>query len=507
MSARRLRNAFAATLLLAWTCACGAQSAPLWRQVDRVTWGVTPSELAAARKAGWQAYLDQQLKPDLRIPLPAEVQSRIDALSISQVPGQQAYRQQVLRARENRDLPDAQRKQANAETRKITSRRSGETIMRSTWRALYSRDQLQEVMTWFWMNHFSVYSSKGNIGTLLDDYEDRTIRPHTLGKFGDLLRATVRSPAMLVYLDNARNVAGRINENYARELMELHTLGVDGGYSQHDVQELARILTGMTINPLDKAPKVDPAQQAQVVSDGLFLFNPRLHDSGSKTVLGHDFENGGMREIDSALDMLARQPATARHISRKLAQYFVSEQPPDALVQRMAQTFLKTDGDIAATLRAMFDSPEFAASLERGKFKDPTQYVYSSMRLAYDSMPPIRSAQPVVAMVARQDQLLGRRVTPDGYPVKQSDWSSSGQMTTRFEIARTIATSRAPFYRDADGEPPQLPAMPLLLDAYGKTGDQPFAALSPATRGAIEKAPDRNDANALLLSSPEFMRR
>ena len=166
--------------------------------------------------------------------------------------------------------------------------RGAEVGERALWRALYSPNQLQDQMTWFWMNHFSVDSEKGDVGIFLSQYEDRAIRPHALGKFRDLLAATMRSPSMLIYLDNTQNVAGKINENYARELMELHTLGVDGGYSQNDVQELARILTGLGLGNSLEPPKVKTALRGQVVQQGYFLFNPARHDYGTKVFLGHN---------------------------------------------------------------------------------------------------------------------------------------------------------------------------------------------------------------------------
>ncbi|ETH64875.1 PF07394 family protein [Bordetella pertussis STO1-CNMC-0004] len=304
-----------------------AQAAPagpqrLAAQVDRVSWGVTPAELARAQRLSWTVYLQEQLRPRPAA-LPPAVQARIDALSITRVPARDALLAQRARTAKIRQIEDPARKlAASRENRMVSRQRANETMQRAVWLALYSPNQLQEQMTWFWMNHFSAY-------------EDQAIRPHALGKFRDLLAATARSPAMLIYLDNIRNSAGHINENYARELLELHTLGVQGGYSQRDVQELARVLTGVGLNQTGEAPRVKPAQREQLVEDGLFLFEPGRHDHGDKTVLGHTIRGGrGLAELDEALDLLARHPATARHVSRKLAQYFVADQPPDALVQR-----------------------------------------------------------------------------------------------------------------------------------------------------------------------------
>src|SRR6201994_922000 len=177
-------------------------------------------------------------------------------------------------------------------------------------------------MTWFWLNHFNVHMYKRDIRAMVGDYEDQAIRPRALGRFRDLLEATLRHPAMLRYLDNAENAAGRINENYAREIMELHTLGVGSGYTQKDVQELARILTGVGVNLTPDGPKVRPALRSQMVRDGLFVFNPNRHDYGDKIFLGHRINGRGLAEVDQALDILSRAPATSRFISRKLALFF-----------------------------------------------------------------------------------------------------------------------------------------------------------------------------------------
>ncbi len=190
---------------------------------------------------------------------------------------------------------------------------------------------------------------------------------------------------MLRYLDNADNAAGHLNENYAREIMELHTMGVGSGYTQADVEALARILTGVGIDLKPEDPKLKPELQSQLVREGAFEFNPARHDYGDKTFLGHTIKGRGLAEVDEAVDILVRHPATATHLARQIATYFVSENPPEPLVQRMAQTFKTTDGDIAAVLSTMVHAPEFTASLKSGaKFKDPVQYVFSAVRLAYD---------------------------------------------------------------------------------------------------------------------------
>src|SRR5919197_5964474 len=283
------------------------------------------------------------------------------------------------------------------------------------------------------MNHFSVFQFKGPLRALVADYEERAIRPQALGRFRDLLGATARHPAMLIYLDNARNSAGRLNENYARELLELHTLGVDGGYSQADVEALARILTGWSLD---------------LATGELARFYPRRHDFSSKVFLGRTIAGTGAKELDVALDLLARHPSTARFVARKLALFFVADEPPAALVERMAQTFSAADGDIRQVLRTMFASPEFRASLG-GKFKDPLHYTVSALRLVLDEQ-PLPDAQPVIGALARMGEPLYGRPTPDGYPLTGTEWAGPGQLATRFEIARAMA------YRAAVRVPAEL---------------------------------------------------
>jgi uncharacterized protein (DUF1800 family) len=230
-----------------------------------------------------------------------------------------------------------------------------------------------------------VHQHKANLRIFVGDYEDHAIRSHALGKFRDLLVATLRHPAMLRYLDNTDNASGHLNENYAREIMELHTMGVGSGYTQADVEALARILTGVGIDVKPEEPKLKPELRQQLVREGAFEFNPARHDYGDKTFLGHPIKGQGFAEIDEAVDILVHHPATATHLSKQIATYFVSDNPPDALVSKMAQTFKATDGDIAAVLATMVHAPEFTASLKPGvKFKDPVHYVFSAVRLAYD---------------------------------------------------------------------------------------------------------------------------
>ena len=471
--------------------------------LNRVTWGASASAARELEAYGTERYLERQLKPG-RAVLPPAVQAQIDAMTISQrsMPELAQALEQQRRAAVAIADPEKQ-KLARRDYQQELARLGRETAQRAVLRAIYSPNQLQEKMTWFWMNHFNVFQFKGNLRAMLADYEENAIRPHALGRFRTLLGATARHPAMLRYLDNAQNAANRINENYARELMELHTLGAQGGYTQNDVQELARILTGVGIIVTAAPRKVRADRQNQYVYQGVFEFNPNRHDYGDKVFLGRTVKGSGLSEVEEALDRLARHPSTARFVSRKLAIYMVSDDPPPQLVERMAATFKSSDGDIAAVLRTMFASPEFAASAGR-KFKDPVHYVLSAVRLAYDDK-PILNAMPVVGWLNRMGEGLYSRQTPDGYPLTQSGWVSPGQMTTRFEIARAIGSGNAGLFK-TDAEPQaQVAALPQLSN--GLVHRSLEKTLSPATLKALSQARSPQEWNTFLLSSPEFMNR
>ena len=432
--------------------------------LNRVSWGANRSSYADIARVGTGAWLDAQLRPAATA-LPPDAQAAIDKMTISQRPIGDIVAEIDEQRRAFRNASAEDRKAERQAYQQELTRLAREAQTRMLLRALYSPNQLEEHLTWFWLNHFNVFQYKGPLRALVADYEERAIRPHVLGHFRDLLGATARHPAMLIYLDNARNSAGRINENYARELMELHTLGVDGGYTQADVEALARILTGWSLD---------------LGTGELSRFYPRRHDFSSKQFLGRTIVGSGAQELDVALDMLARHPSTARFVSRKLALFFVADEPGDALVARMAQTFLDTGGEIPAVLRAMFSSPEFRASLGT-KFKDPLHYTLSALRLVLDER-PLPDAQPVIGALARMGEPLYARATPDGYPLSRADWASPGQLATRFEIARGVA------YR--------VPA---------RIWDAPLGPLSPATRETLAQAASPQEWNLLLLSSPEFM--
>ena len=472
--------------------------------LNRVTWGADEAGAAAIHRLGADRWLDRQLRPEGGDRLPAAVQAQIDALPISNTPMAALVVDIEAQNRAANLITDPdQKKLAQQAYQQGMTDLMRQAATRSILRAVYSPDQLREQMTWFWFNHFNVHAYKANIRAMVGDYEDRAIRPHALGRFRDLLEATLRHPAMLRYLDNADNAAGHINENYAREIMELHTLGVGSGYTQADVQELARILTGVgvTLNP--DIPRLGPDKMRLYRRDGLFEFNPNRHDFGDKTFLGHVIRGSGYDEVSQALDILARQPATAHHISLQLATYLMGDDPPEAVVERMARAFQASDGDIAKVLETLFASREFDASLG-GAFKDPAHYAVSAVREAYDQR-VIVNAAPLQNWLNRMAEGLYNHQTPDGYPTASAAWSGPGQMAVRFEIARQIGSGSAGLFRP-DGQGAQdLPAFPQLQNALYFNAIDP--ALSEPTRTALSQAISPQDWNTLYLSSPEFMRR
>ena len=409
-------------------------------------------------------------------------------------------------------------------------------------RAVYSDRQLYELMVDFWENHFSIFANKDDDRYLLTGFDRETIRPFALARFRDLLGATAHSPAMLFYLDNWRSsvprpypakgdkpagVDGGLNENYARELMELHTLGVDGGYSQNDVQEVARCFSGWTIQKPNE--------------EGLFLYRPGLHDDGDKVVLGHKIlAGGGISDGERVLDILATHPATARFIATKLARRFISDDPPQAVIDRAASVFLKTDGSIRETLRAIFTSPEFfAPAAYRAKVRSPFEYVAAAMRATTTETDGDR---PVLDFIGRMGQPLFGRITPDGYADRAEQWLSSGAMVARLNFAAALATNRmrgtmidfSKLLSSVDQSNRDAAAVRLVsLIANGELSDATRAAIKTSTTEALvikNSPPPTNvpagpagngppppplpqisgylpEMIALLIGSPEFQRR
>jgi uncharacterized protein (DUF1800 family) len=355
-------------------------------------------------------------------------------------------------------------------------------------------------MVWFWLNHFSVFQNKGRVRWLVADYAQNTIRPHALGKFRDLVMATLKSPAMLEYLDNAQNARDKINENYARELMEMHTLGVNSGYTQADVQNLARILTGVGVNFDGQPRKLRPDLRPYYVQEGVFEFNPNRHDFSDKVLLGKPIKGGGFDEVEKAVDLSVSQPACATFISTKLAKYFVSDNPPPSLITAMAKTFRRTDGDIAEVMETMLTSKEFTASLGK-HYKDPTQFLVSTMRLAYDGK-PVENPRPLVNWINQLGQAPFGRITPDGWPTSDSEWSSSGQVAKRFEIARAIGSGANHLFDLDEAGTRSVGGFPQLTTPTYYATIEP--ALGPKTRNALAQATSQQEWNTFLLSSPEF---
>lgn len=501
----------AASVVLMTACSgVGARAAELSTHdlalIDRLSWGVNASTADQVHRVGVAAWLQQQLHPAAEPPLPAPVSALIEAM-----PDAHGVTPAILlalqeQAKEANQIPDEeQRKAAKQAQQQMMTERAKQAAARSILRALYAPDQLRERMSWFWMNHFNVHQYKADLRLLVGDYEDRAIRPYALGKFGDLLRATLRHPAMLRYLDNAGNAVGHVNENYAREIMELHTMGVGSGYTQADVEALAKILTGVGIDLKPDDPKLKPELRPLLVRDGAFEFNPARHDMSEKTFLGHVIPGSGYAEVEQALDLIVHNPATAQFVSRKIALYFVSDSPPPALIARMAKAFTASDGDISAVLTAMVQSPEFDAALKSGdRFKDPVNYVYSAVRLAYDDK-VIANTAPIQNWLNRLGEGLYNRQTPDGYALTSESWSGPGQMMLRFEIARQIGSGSAGLFKPEGPDAKDRPAFPLVQNALYFNGLR--QTLSTTTRGALDKAISPQDWNTLYLSSPEFMYR
>ena len=315
--------------------------------------------------------------------------------------------------------------------------------------------------------------------------------------------ATVMQPAMLQYLDNDQNAAGHINENYAREIMELHTLGVGSGYSQKDVQELARVLTGVGVRLNGDVPHLAPDKAALYQRSGLFEFNPQRHDFGDKVLLGQTIHGQGFGEVAQAIDILATQPATRAHVSRKLAQFLLGHEPSPALVNAMSAEWLASDGTIARVVAVVLRSDEFRASLGQG-FKDPIHYTLSAVRFAYGGR-VIRNADPIINWLRRMDELPYGRLTPDGWPLDAAAWTGPGQMETRFEIAKAIGNGSAGLFKSRDPGGPDEPVFPQLQNALWFAGFD--RTIGPQTRTVLEHASSSPQWNMLLLASPEFMRR
>ncbi|BAY16823.1 hypothetical protein NIES21_26570 [Anabaenopsis circularis NIES-21] len=460
--------------------------------INRLSFGAKPGDIQKVQSLGVEGYIKQQLSPNSISEPPSLTRqlSQLETLRLNTVEVREYLKNSPQpNTPENRYQP--QRKD------KIIQ----EAVKARLLRATNSNRQLQEVMVDFWYNHFNVYGGKGNARLWTSAYEQEAIRPYVFGRFRDLLGATAHHPAMLFYLDNwlnkgsgHRGVTPKVNENYARELMELHTLGVDGGYTQQDVIALARIFTGWGI--------ARPNQQTNGKS--LFYFEPKFHDPSDKVFLGHTIKSSGQAEGEAALDILARSPATAHHISYQLAQYFVSDRPPTSLVNRLTQRFLKTDGNIRAVLETLFQSPEFwDKKYFNAKFKTPLQYTVSAVRATglevNNTLPLSRNLEQL------EMPLYGCR-TPDGFKNTEDVWLNPEAMNRRLSFATALGGGRVPLLGKVNNPPKNKSInriQPLdatqLINTLGNS-------LSPKTQSAIATSPPELKA-ALVLGSPEFMRR
>ncbi len=375
------------------------------------------------------------------------------------------------------------------------------------YRAIYSTHQLEEQLVDFWFNHFNVYLDKGADRYLVPSYERDAIRPYVLSKFRDLLESTANSPAMMFYLDNWESVAPEtqrapkgkkptrgLNENYARELMELHTLGVDGGYTQQDIIEVARCFTGWTLRPNQ---------------GGGFYFNEKVHDKGQKVVLGVTIPAGGGKEDgEKVLDILAHHPSTARFVSRKLAQRFVADDPPPALIAKMAQTFEDTDGDLRAVMTAMLESKEFfSQGALRAKVKTPFEMMVSAIRATGAK---VEMVYPLGQQLANLGEPLYRKLEPTGYSSANAEWVSSSALLARMNFALSLGQNKVQGIKVDTAKLSTQPAKAAQQLLFLTPEKETLAAIGAALNKEKTKNPKASTealVAGLILGSPEFQRK
>jgi uncharacterized protein (DUF1800 family) len=455
--------------------------AELQHMVQRLSYGATPGELARIKSLGIESYLKEQLSPET-IPESSYLQQKLSKFkTLNLTPVQLFAEYGLTRGRKAQQLSEEERKREREKLRLVGE----EAIYSHLLRSIYSSKQLKEVMIDFWLNHFNVFIGKGQETRLwLGNYEKEAIQPYVFGNFRDLLEATAKHPAMLFYLDNWRNTAPEkanqrgqfrgLNENYARELMELHTLGVDGGYTQEDVTTLARILTGWGISPQER---------------GKFYFDEKRHDFSDKVFLGKTIKGSGMMEVEQTLDVLANHPATARHISYKLAQYFLVDEPPNNLVEKMAQNYLKTGGNIRSVLETLFSSSEFFdPKYYDQKFKTPYQYIISMARATGVEQANLRV---INGMLQQLNMGVFGCQTPDGYKNTQKAWLNPDAMLRRLSFTTAIANGNLNL-----GE-----KQPVNFEELMNTLGNQF---SEQTKEVINNTPPKLKS-AVILGSPEMM--
>ena len=511
--------------------------------LNRLGFGPTSGDIARIKQSGISSYIEQQLHPERLAD--AAMRERLapfqtltkSTRELSQdyfLPAMMMRRQQKRQegaADPARPQDEATRREMRTpeQVEAIRSERSvlAELAQQKVLRATYSERQLEEVLVDFWFNHFNVFAGKGATRLYLTEYERDAIRPHVFGHFRELLGATAHSPAMLFYLDNWQSAAesgeamnrpsrvqrpmrgfGRtlperrlrpteaqqnrrprgLNENYARELLELHTLGVDGGYTQKDVQEVARAFTGWTI----EAPR----------QGGAFRFEPRMHDNGEKVILGQRIKaGGGQADGERVLDILAAHPSTARFIATKLARRFVSDEPPAALVARASARFRDTRGDIREVVRTIITSPEFFDnSAYRAKVKTPFEFVVSAARVTGTNL---SAAIAVVVALRELGMPLYGCQPPTGYADRAEAWVNTGALLNRMNFAVSLTEGRLGGGRRGNGATAAAPTQEAeSLIALSLAGD-----ISAATRATVAKASTAAQAGALVLGSPEFQKR
>ncbi|HEX5889745.1 MAG TPA: DUF1800 domain-containing protein [Pyrinomonadaceae bacterium] len=523
--------------------------------LNRLGFGARPGDVERVKSIGLEQYINQQLNPEkisdtvaenkvkdlgvltlstadlyAKFPQPGQLLRQLQARGLLGGDGPQDPQNNPLNPQDEKSrkmLDEYYQQNGLQRPQRIMAELQASRILR----AVYSERQLQEVMVDFWTNHFNVFAGKGADRWLLPAYDRDTIRPNAMGKFSELLLATAQSPAMLFYLDNFQSVSpdsnrGRamlrqnpdaqrprrgINENYARELMELHTLGVDGGYTQKDVQEVARCFTGWTIfQPRGGGAAVNAIMGTEAArrNAGTFFFNARVHDDGEKTVLGHKIPaGGGFKDGLTVLDILARHPATAKFIATKLVRHFVSDTPPPALVDRVAAAFTKSDGDIRETLKAIFFSKEFnSPDAYRVKIKRPFELVVSAIRtLGADT----NGGPGTHQWIARMGEPLYGFQTPNGYSDAAESWVNTGGLLERMNFGLALAGNRIQGTR-VDLAKLNAPEKSKLIDESLKmivAGD-----ISTATRETLMKQIDETNADTaakvvgLILGTPEFQR-
>jgi uncharacterized protein (DUF1800 family) len=525
--------------------------------LNRLAFGPRPGDVDRVLKDGVDSWIEQQLHPEA-IPDRA-VEARIAALPTMSLSNEQiirTYYEPVLMARKkaNAEAKDGEvdKKDIRRELMKdVPSNQRPQVVMddllaQRIYRAAESDRQLNEVMVDFWMNHFNVFSGKGIDRFLLTSYERDVIRPHIWGRFEDLLMATAKSPAMLFYLDNARSMAapenrpamqqrayggrfgggffgrravmpppqsknreGGLNENYAREIMELHTLGVDGGYTQKDVTELARVLTGWTIT-----------RERDGGEGAAFVFRPQMHDAAPKLVMGIRFApGGGIDEGERMIHVLAHHPATAHHIAYKLCQRLVADEPPPALVDRVAKKFLTSDGDLRQTVRAVIDSPEFwDPASYRAKVKSPFEYTISAVRAVNAQ---ITDPAPIARALQQIGEPLYGAQPPTGYSDKAGVWINTGALMNRLNFALSLASNKLPgVHGDVVSLIPTSQAVDASHSVEALAQALTGGTLTEETRNTIKsriverKAPAEDPWDntqlptvaGLILGSPEFQR-